>query len=160
YESTLRVPLIMASVGANVVDRVRGAVVDVPVRHVDIVPTILDTVGLPVPATLPGHSLRTEADRRGGTERPSYFEAMAAMLEYGGAPLDGAIAGREKFIQAPLPELYDVGRDPAEAKNLIGANADRRRALESSLATFGATAPGVPRRENPESVARLRTLGY
>jgi tetratricopeptide (TPR) repeat protein len=93
-------------------------------------------------------------------ERPSYFEAMAAMLEYGGAPLDGVVAGREKFIHSPLPELYDIARDRAEATNLADTAGDRRRTLESALAAFSPVPPGDPRREDPESAARLRALGY
>jgi tetratricopeptide (TPR) repeat protein len=127
---------------------------------VDIVPTILDTLGLPVPAALPGHSLRTEADRRGGVDRPSYFEATTALLDYGGAPLDGLIVGRDKLIEAPIPELYDLEHDPGETVNTAASAGDRRRALQARLASLAPSGPAAPRAESPEAAARLRALGY
>ena len=56
YESTLRVPLIVAEVGnAAGAGRPqdRGEVSDQPARHVDIVPTILDALALPVRPSCP-----------------------------------------------------------------------------------------------------------
>src|SRR5262249_26763537 len=46
YESTLRVPLIIAHVGAGV-RPARGSVIDGPARHIDIFPTVLDAIGTP-----------------------------------------------------------------------------------------------------------------
>jgi arylsulfatase A-like enzyme/Tfp pilus assembly protein PilF len=164
YESTLHVPLIVAETragGAGGAGRL-GTVSDAPVRHIDILPTILDMLDMPAAANLPGHSLRTDADRRSATDRPSYFEAMSAMLDYGGAPLAGVLAGRDKYIRVPIPELYDLASDPAERRNLIDRPdaAARRRALEASLAAFAAAAPGAPRPEDADAAARLRSLGY
>ncbi len=70
YESTLHVPLIVAQTGAGGSGGARGFVSDVPVRHVDILPTILDLLGMPAAADLPGHSLRTDADRQGRHRSP------------------------------------------------------------------------------------------
>src|SRR5207244_3226208 len=55
YESTLHVPLIVAELGADVrgVRLQAGPVVsDAPVCHIDIVPTILDALAMPVPPEL------------------------------------------------------------------------------------------------------------
>src|SRR5580765_3395253 len=136
YESTLRVPLIVAEVGnaagARPPQDLRE-VSDQPARHVDIAPTILDALALPVPPELPGHTLRTRADREGGAARASYFEAMESMLDFGFAPLDGVVAGREKYIRLPLPELYDLAADRGEASNLNDRSAERARALAARL---------------------------
>ena len=124
YEPTLRVPLIIAeidadrraealrhnSAGRNVAQPFRaagprGEVSSAAAFHVDILPTILDAVNLPLPAGLPGRSLRTAAARDDATPRSSYFEAMSPALEYGWAPLTGVVVGREKYIELPLPEL-------------------------------------------------------
>ena len=159
YESTLRVPLIITELtgsgGSGALE-----VSDQPVRHVDIVPTILDALAMPVPSDLPGHTLRTRTDRDGGAARASYFEAMEAMLDFGFAPLDGVLAGREKYIRLPLPELYDLAADRSEAANLADRGADRIRVLTSRLADFHASAPRAPQPESPEVTARLRALGY
>jgi len=104
YESTLRVPLIISEVRSTPSPD-GGETSDAPARHVDVVPTILDALGLPVPAGLPGHSLRMSADRATARERVSYFEAMSGAIDYGWAPLDGVLADREKYINLPIPEL-------------------------------------------------------
>ena len=166
YEATLRVPLIMAELPgagqAGAAGRSGGfaEIAEEPVRHVDIVPTILDALAIPVPPGLPGHTLRTRADRAGGAARASYFEAMEAMLDFGFAPLDGVVVGREKYIRLPVPELYDLGADRTEATNLIDRRAERARALGARLTEFHASLPGTPQPESPDTAARLRSLGY
>jgi len=157
YEATLRVPLLIAQVPA------RGspaAVSHAPARHVDILPTLLDAVGVAVPSSLPGRSLLPGAPDVADRDVTSYFEAMSAMLNRGWAPLQGVMAGREKFIELPKPELYDLAADPAEASNLAGSRADRRRALEVRLQDFHAAPPGERVTETSEVAARLRSLGY
>jgi len=181
YESTLRVPLIISelSTGAQRAQRtqedpsffarfagfafqrsVSAEVSDQPARHIDIVPTILDVLAMALPPDLPGHSLRTRADRDGGAGRASYFEAMESMLDFGFAPLDGVLVGREKYIRLPLPELYDLGADRAERVNLVDRAGERARVLATRLLEFHASPPGAPQPESPEVTARLRALGY
>jgi arylsulfatase A-like enzyme/Tfp pilus assembly protein PilF len=157
YESTLHVPLIVAQVGANITNAGRSFVSDAPVRHIDIVPTIAALVGLQIP-NLPGRSLLDAA--RGGEERDSYFEAMTPMLKRGWAPLRGVIAGREKYIDLPLEELYDLATDPRETQNLVPSSADRVRTLAGVLKALGARMPGEQTEENAAVRARLQSLGY
>jgi len=163
YESTLRIPLIMSELkpasAASEGDSA-GEVSDDPARHVDILPTILDALRIAPPSELPGRSLRRKADRRANADRPSYFEAMSPMLDYGWAPLTGVLAGREKFIDAPIAELYDLAVDPNEQTNLSGRAAGRRETLASQLREFHAPLPGVSVAEDPEAAKRLRSLGY
>jgi arylsulfatase A-like enzyme/tetratricopeptide (TPR) repeat protein len=166
YESTLRVPLIIAETGLAKAGRLqpdlsRREVSDVPVRHVDILPTILDAVGQPIAAGLAGRSLLPASERRAGAPpRTSYFEAMAAMLNRGWAPLTGVLAERDKFIDLPIPELYDLQRDPAEQTNIDGKSPQRDRVLRADLRGFGASLPGERAHEDPEALARLHALGY
>jgi len=158
YESTLRVPLIIAEVGDWV--RPTSEVSSVAARHVDILPTVLDAVGLSIPADLPGRTLLPAAERRASAPRPSYFEAMSALLNRGWAPLTGILSGRDKYIDLPIAERYDLAGDAAEATNLAGRSPDRDRALASSLRAFGAPLPGRRQAEDPAAIARLRSLGY
>ena len=165
YESTLHVPLIVADVGARITQRKQRPqsspeVSDAPARHIDIVPTILDALALPAPPELPGHSLRTRADRDGAAARASYFEAMESMLDFGFAPLDGVMVGRDKYIELPLPELYDLSRDRGETVNLVDRAGERARALAVRLADFHAVRPGAQRPQAPDVAARLGALGY
>jgi hypothetical protein len=180
YESTLRIPLIMATVrggtrsaqgtqskivsagsaGSAFQRGSVGEVSDDAARHIDILPTILDALQIDKPATLPGHSLRTRADRRDGGSRPSYFEAMSPMLDYGWAPLTGVLLGREKFIDAPIAELYDLAVDPNERTNLSEREAARQQRLAARLGEFHAALPGAAAPEDSEVARRLRALGY
>jgi arylsulfatase A-like enzyme/tetratricopeptide (TPR) repeat protein len=164
YESTLRVPLIVADIAPCAGCLLPSVPPDpAPARHIDIVPTVLDALQIAAPADLPGHSLRTRADRAGAADRPSYFEAMSTLIEYGWAPLTGVLAGRDKYIDLPIPEMYDLARDPHETQNLprgTGGSADRAAALRTQLAAFAATRPGAAAPEARGVAERLRSLGY
>ena len=87
YEATLHVPLIVARVEPGAPAATRGVVIDTPVRHIDIVPTVLDAIGAAADPTLLGSSLRPviAGDQRG--DRPTYFESMTYNLVRGWAPL-------------------------------------------------------------------------
>jgi choline-sulfatase len=162
YESTLKVPLIVAQVPGQGASRQgspgRGAVVDAPARHIDLVPTILDALGAEAPAGLPGRSLLAGAAAVGVVS--SYFEAMTPMLTRGWAPLSGVMRDREKYIDLPIEELYDLAADPGERRNLAPSAASRARTLAAELKGFGAGPPGEQRAENAEVRARLESLGY
>ncbi len=68
-------------------------------------------------------------------------------------------AGRNSSA-LPLPELYDLARIAARRRNLVDRAAERARVLTARLTEFHATAPGAPQPESPEVTARLRSLGY
>jgi arylsulfatase A-like enzyme/Tfp pilus assembly protein PilF len=161
YESTLRVPLIIAqavpgSDRAEPTGRVSTAVA----RHVDLLPTVLDAVGLAGPSGLPGRSLLR---RDAGDGITSYFEAMSATLNRGWAPLSGVLVDREKYVSLPLPELYDLATDPNETSNVADRDVERRRVLELRLASLnGQRDASLATRttEDSETAARLRALGY
>ncbi len=157
YESTLHVPLIVAQVGGA---RSHGTVSHLPVRHVDLVPTMLDAVDVKPPDGLPGRSLLPDRPQPAEADVSSYFEAMSAMLNRGWAPLSGVIGGREKYIDLPQPELYDLATDAGESTNLLDRRPERRRALEARLRDFHAAPPGERFAESPEVAATLQSLGY
>lgn len=150
YETTLHIPLLLWSPGLlppGVEKRVA--------RHIDIAPTVLDAVSLPAPGNFPGVSLLRPAP---GPEETSYFEALTTWFERGWAPLRGAIGRGYKFIDLPIPELYDLERDPQEKHNLVGERTDVVRRLKAVIpAETVAPAPSAP---SVEEMARLRSLGY
>jgi tetratricopeptide (TPR) repeat protein len=92
--------------------------------------------------------------------RASYFESLSASLNRGWAPLTGVLVGRDKYIDLPLAELYDIAADPAESRNGSESRAVVRRALRARLDSLGPTASGPRQAEDAETVARLRSLGY
>jgi arylsulfatase A-like enzyme/Tfp pilus assembly protein PilF len=156
YESTLRVPLIVYQPRLFA-----SRVVDDPVRHVDILPTVLDALGLAPPQGLDGASLLTAIETGGRTDTPSYFEALSASLNRGWAPLSGVARGPLKYIDLPIPELYDVAADPAEARNLAPSRPEDVRQLQTLLRQLRASDRGAARTsESAETRKRLGSLGY
>jgi arylsulfatase A-like enzyme/Tfp pilus assembly protein PilF len=163
YEPTLHVPLVIAQVGAHFgVGAGSGRRIAAATRHVDILPTVLELVAAPAAQGIAGRSLRDLLDGHveGETERPSYFEAMSAALNRGWAPLRGLIVGRTKYIDLPIPELYDLSSDPREEANLAGRDRTRLAMFDARLKALNANLPGARRPESPDVAARLRSLGY
>ncbi|HAK55734.1 MAG: sulfatase-like hydrolase/transferase [Vicinamibacterales bacterium] len=155
YDATLRVPLIVSGPGIS------PGVRETPASHVDLLPTILDLLGLEVPEGLDGRSLRTNPEPDLPVP-PIYFEALSASLTRNWAPLTGIVAEGWKLIDLPLPELYDLTADPAEATNLHDRQAGRAGEMRGVLQAVGeraaATASSVP--VDPTVEAQLRALGY
>jgi hypothetical protein len=160
YESTLRVPLIVSEVDpARAADRVEGVSITSPARHVDLLPTVLAAAGAPA-ATASGSSLLETINAGRGADRPTYFEAMSAAVTRGWAPLRGVLAGRDKYIDLPIVELYDLAADPKEQTNIVHARSDRARVMVETLRQFNVAPPTRARQETAEIIERLRSLGY
>jgi arylsulfatase A-like enzyme/Tfp pilus assembly protein PilF len=151
YEATLKVPLVLWGPGVAPGRDSR------PARHVDIVPTVLAALRLPVPPGLPGRSLLAPAAPAGAA--PSYFEALSACLTRGWAPLRGTLRDRRKLIDLPLPELYDLRDDPGEERNRYDQDRPAARALAALLPAESAWPPAKGR-VSSEEAARLGSLGY
>ena len=161
YESTLRVPLIIAELGNVRIPPQPREISSVAARHIDILPTILDAIGQRIPTDLPGRTLLPAAARDDrAARRPTYFEAMSGMLNRGWAPLTGVIVDRDKYIDLPIAERYDLAADPAERSNLAGGSPERDRTLAATLREFNPAPPGQRVAEDPDAAARLRALGY
>ncbi|HVO11810.1 MAG TPA: sulfatase-like hydrolase/transferase [Vicinamibacteria bacterium] len=156
YEATLHIPLVLYA------PRLFPArVVTEPVRHVDLLPTILEAVGLDLPAGTDGRSLLPLAAGRLPPAAATYFEALTAAATRGWAPLYGLIRGSEKYIDLPLPELYDLASDPREEKNLAASRPQDVARLRALLLDLRRSDPGLQRaEESPEALERLRALGY
>lgn len=156
YNATLRVPLVAWH------RQFRPGVFVPPVRLVDVMPFVLDLVGASVPQGLEGQSLRPALSGEADYQDPdSYFEALNANLTRNWAPLTGVVHGGFKLIDLPLPELYDLRQDAAEAENLYVKRPDVSRQLEGRLdrVTQGAASPATGA-VDPETAQRLRSLGY
>lgn len=153
YEGTLRVPLVIWFPGT-----VPAGVRSDSVRHVDIAPTVLAAAGIEKPAEMPGDSLLSA--RAKVSKKASYFESFSAAYNRGWAPLRGVVAEGYKFIDLPVPELYDLQADPRESRNLISEKRDVVRKLRREIPSesgISGSARGEPAREE---VARLKSLGY
>jgi len=170
YESTLRIPLIIAQLGgatspSSGVSRFFGSrggeLSSISARHVDILPTMLEAVGQVVPTDLPGRTLLPREERAAGAPtRIAYFEAMSGMLNHGWAPLTGVLVGRDKLIDLPILERYDLATDATERQNLAGRSTTEDGALQATLKGLAPTLPGQRAMEDAEAAGRLRGLGY
>jgi len=156
YEATLRVPLVVYQPRLF-----KPQAIAAPVRHVDILPTILDAVGAPVPPSLDGRTLLAIASGAPAPPSATYFESLSAALNRGWAPLHGVARDSLKYIDLPIPELYDLSVDPAEAHDLSAARPADVRELRQLLAALRADDRGAaPARERADTREQLRSLGY
>ena len=159
YEATLRVPLIVSEIDpARLKARFNPRVIAAPARHVDILNTLLESAAAPVSDR--GSSLLAAIGTGTGPDRPAYFEAMSAAVTRGWAPLRGVIVGRDKYIDLPIVELYDLAADPKEATNLANRRGDRTRVMVETLKQFDVAPPARARQETADTIERLRSLGY
>ena len=91
----------------------------------DVVPTVLDMAGLPIPAEVQGRSL-VPLFFAPEKEIPgigfAYSETYYPRFHYGWSDLKSYQDRRFELILAPDLELYDVAADPREQKNLASEN--------------------------------------
>jgi arylsulfatase A-like enzyme len=126
HESSIHIPLIIEGPGFN-----RGIQVNELVSQVDFAPTLLAAAGLPVPATMQGHSVLPLLDRRSeGWRNEVYFEMSefitgrglrTPQYTYAAAvprvPGWKAVPSAEKYVEYML---YDLNADPYQQVNLAG----------------------------------------
>jgi arylsulfatase A-like enzyme/Tfp pilus assembly protein PilF len=165
YESTLHVPLIVRWPAAHSQYR---ALTGVPAGLIDVAPTVLEFLSIPLPAQFQGHSLLPQAGLSSPSALPDqavYSESLYPHDTFGWAPLRGIRLGKYHFIEAPHAELYDLDRDPTESHNLIGTQQALATTLRAKLQELksryaAGSWPGVKRVTNPQEVESLRSLGY
>lgn len=151
YDSTLRVPLIVAAPGV-----ISPAVVTENVSLADLAGTLLSIAHVPLPAGMGGWSLRS----RQPPDRDVYAETRYPRAA-GWHPLAALAYDRWKLILSSERELYDVTVDPGETRNLAAekpalVDGMARRIGELSRAAAAPAPPAV----TPEAAERLRALGY
>jgi choline-sulfatase len=162
YEATVRVPLLIRFPRLFQ----PGTVYKDPVRHVDILPTILAAARVKIPDAVQGLDLTPVAEGRSlGAALPQYSESRLSELGFGMAPLYGIRSGTWKWIRAPKPELYDLQVDPHELSNVYEANRELAAKLDDELKrVFKAGQDrALASRANPmtaETMEMLQSLGY
>jgi arylsulfatase A-like enzyme/Tfp pilus assembly protein PilF len=156
YDATLRVPLVFWAPPALAAGTLDGLS-----RLIDVAPTILDLTGIALPPGMDGRTLRESGETGEGNRRSSYFEALNANLTRNWAPLKGVIVDRLKLVDLPIPELFDLGADPGETRNIYASELEKARPLEQVLDGLargqGQVAPAIV---DADAQARLRSLGY
>jgi choline-sulfatase len=160
YDATLHVPLVVRFAGG----RGAGVRVTTRVRLVDVAPTVLASIGLPVPGSMQGESLLPLiAAASPAEDRPVYAESSYPRQAFGWSPLAAWRDDRYLYVRAPTRELYDIVADPSASKNLAATRGRTADGLDGELTQFlrrsaSAAAPSSP--VDPAVAARLAALGY
>jgi arylsulfatase A-like enzyme len=167
YEEVLHVPFIMwwpGKVAAGT--RFEGVA-----GHIDLMPTLLNLLGLPAPAHVQGHSFAAQL-MDPSAAMPSRL--LAAQVIQGGFTIEAMREGRNKYIRhtrgrrAGSQELYDLQEDPLERRNQAEQTPARVSLLKKALDAFdevlGRTAAQVPAEQaqkiDKDTERALRSLGY
>jgi arylsulfatase A-like enzyme/predicted Zn-dependent protease len=162
YDATIRVPLIIRVPGAVA----GGARVAAPVRTIDILPTVLDLVGIEPPTPLHGESLvPLMVDPRLEGPSSAYSESMAVNLQFGWSALYSLRTADHRFVDAPRSELYDHGTDPEETENLVTRHPGVAAELQAELNRIrNEIEIGAPEAQeanlDQETLGMLAALGY
>ncbi len=150
FDTSLRVPLLIHVPGLD------ARTVTAPVQNLDLVPTLLDLLGLaPSPFPFDGRTLRPLLEGK-----PSPAPLQHALM----GTLRSAADGHYKLI-ADLAtntySLYDLAADPGETKNLLALHRRELIRLRQSLSVWLAASEGPEGlRRSREAEERLRALGY
>lgn len=162
YDSSILVPLVLRWPG-----RVAPLRADAPLRLIDVLPTLLDLLGLAALEGLDGASFAPLLAGETWTPPVAHLETLQPWLSYGWSPLVAARSERFKLIQAPEPELYELRRDPGEERDLLAGDAmggEARRAVAKLRTALDAVerepATSAGAVDDPRALARLQALGY
>jgi choline-sulfatase len=163
YQENLRIPFLMrfpGELGASLA----GVRVQSTVRLVDVLPTLLDYLGLEGAERLQGSSFLPLL------EKPRRAIPREILSEY---PRHGHRAlqlGEWKLIVNPdgLEELYNLAADPTESENLIATHAAEAQRLRRRLAQLVSESEGIQQLVtigeaqdlDPEVKKQLEALGY
>ncbi len=156
YDTTLRIPFLMSGPGVPAGMRVKQQA-----RTIDLLPTVLDLMGIPAPPGLQGTSLTAALQGKDSQAATSYIESLFPKLNMGWAELRGVRTNRWKYIRAPKPELYDLAQDPGETSNVIAEHPAEVREFEAQLNTAAGSNEKIrTAASDPRTMQQLKSLGY
>jgi tetratricopeptide (TPR) repeat protein len=162
YDATTHVPFILKTPYSAL----RRRHVPSQVRVIDVMPTLLNLVGAPVPAAVQGTSLVELAAGRRGPALVAYSESFYPRHHYGWSELTALRDGGVLYVAAPHPELFDISTDPRQENNLASERPTTVDRLSKELAelTGRYSAKDInekrPETVDPDTQARLAALGY
>lgn len=163
YNSTLHVPLIIKPPEwEKPARKVRSDQVSL----VDLMPTMLGLLKLPVPPRVQGKNL-AEKLLQGGELRgsPLYSETYLPRIHFNWSELRGLAVPGYHFIDGPKAELYDLSHDPHELSNLYAekqaVSGELRDQLTSVVRQYTSEHQLAQKSLlDPELARRLQALGY
>jgi arylsulfatase A-like enzyme len=129
FDELIRIPLVVKFPG----QREAGRRIAQQVQTVDLLPTVLEHLGLPVPAppAIVGHPL--QAVLAGGAPEPP----AVSEISHRGFVAHGMRTRHDKYVRRFSPEedelYFDLKKDPKETVNLLEQNRERVRLLKSGV---------------------------
>jgi choline-sulfatase len=130
YEQSVRVPLMFHIPGAAN----GNTISQTPVSHVQMMPTLLDLCGLPVPSGLDGGSFSSALQEPARNQDTTVFSEFALRTEKARYMIR---QGSYKYCYyvSDMPELYNLKDDPQEMRNLAfhPQHRDRVQRMHSRL---------------------------
>ncbi len=131
HGKTLREPEARPPLLVHYPRRIAAGDVDAPVSHLDVIPTVLELLGLP---PYPGHQGESFLDLAAfEREKRAVFLTMQGLRQ-----ADAVVCYPWKLVRdhtARRVELYDLARDPGERRDLADVRASVMRRLEATLST-------------------------
>lgn len=161
YQEQVDVPLIIKYPGKG-----SAGVRNELVSHVDLAPTILQSLGYASTGWLAGHSLQTVQNDPVKVFSESFPCGLLVSLSSRFRRLERAAFSEQfKIITATngVREFYDLSSDPHEERNLYGAHTPAARMLEAALAQWVSGLPANqsrPAQLDPRSLRLMKSLGY
>jgi len=151
FNEVVRVPLVFRGPG------IERQTVDAPVAGIDVAPTVLNFVGLPIPDEFTGEAIELTGTIQPRPDRPVFMETRRV------SDLRGVVQGHHKLIRNEAngsTVLYDLDADPQEAKPIQNAEVHDRllELLDQHYAEPGRVAP--THELNPDDLKALQELGY
>jgi arylsulfatase A-like enzyme len=155
-----------------------GRRIEAPVSNIDLLPTLLDILGISPPPGIDGEAIPLRVTGDALPQRTRFGQATRPRKKYESDPRWMNIlkarfirSGRHKFIQTPYletEELYDLESDPGEQKNLLQSASPETleiaARLRAELTAWAESANPLPTRFEPSQIdetrERLKSLGY
>ena len=155
YDSTIRIAFLLAGPGIPAGLRVKPLA-----RNIDLLPTVLESLDIKMPASLQGTSL-TPAFKGKEPAAWSYEESLYSKINMGWAELRGIRTNRWMYVRAPKTELYDLVQDPSENNNVIAHHPTEVRQLDAILQSVTGSIEKVTTTTlNAQTLRQLKSLGY
>lgn len=132
YDATMQIPLIVRPPHRQTEPAAAGRRVEGMVETIDIAPTVLASLDIEPPSTLPGVNILVDPL----TPRSTGYGESLTSLAYRWSPLYSWREGDWKYIKAPEAELYETQTDPQEQVNRIEERSGRAHTMDEALMVY------------------------